>query len=225
MDALSDFVVAAEPAHLPDEALMLLRRDVLDSVGCAIAALDGEAVRLVRDQVESVGGQPRASLIGGGRSSVDQAALFNSVAVRYVDLLDTYLTPGGLCHPADNFGAMLAVSESTGASGAKFLLGAGGRVRGAVALLGIGAGDGPRAQPRTATRHLGCCRLRQATSAQCCADCQRHRDRGIGQCLARGDTLRARVELEGNFARHHRAARRVYDRVGATRHHRTARNL
>ena len=123
VDALADFVVAAEPAHLPDEALMLLRRNVLDSVGCAIAALDGETVRLVRDQIESVGGQPRASLIGGGRSSVDQAALFNSVAVRYVDLLDTYLTPGGLCHPADNFGAMLVVSESAGASGADFLLG------------------------------------------------------------------------------------------------------
>ncbi|PXW98524.1 MmgE/PrpD family protein [Mycolicibacterium moriokaense] len=123
VDALADFVVAAEPAHLPGEALMLLRRNVLDSVGCAIAALDGETVRLVRDQVESVGGQPRASLIGGGRSSVDQAALFNSVAVRYVDLLDTYLTPGGLCHPADNFGAMLAVSESVGASGAEFLIG------------------------------------------------------------------------------------------------------
>jgi 2-methylcitrate dehydratase len=123
VDALADFVVAAEPAHLPDDALMLLRRNVLDSVGCAIAALEGETVRAVRDQVESVGGQPRASLIGGGLSSVDQAALFNSVAVRYVDLLDTYLTPGGLCHPADNFGAMLAVAESAGASGTEFLLG------------------------------------------------------------------------------------------------------
>ena len=123
LDALADFVVAAEPAHLPEDALMLLRRNVLDSVGCAIAALDGETVRAVRDQVESVGGHPRASLIGGGRSSVDQAALFNSVAVRYVDLLDTYLTPGGLCHPADNFGAMLAVAESAEASGAEFLLG------------------------------------------------------------------------------------------------------
>ena len=123
VDALADFVVAADSAHRPDGAVMLLRRNVLDSLGCAIAALDGETVCLVRDQVESVGGQPRASLIGGGRSSVDQAALFNSVAVRYVDLLDTYLTPGGLCHPADNFGAMMAVAESAGASGADFLLG------------------------------------------------------------------------------------------------------
>src|ERR1700736_4400177 len=120
--ALADYGVAAEPAHLRDDSLILLRGNVLDSVGCAIAALDGETVRLVRDQVESVGGLPQASLIGGGRSSVDQAALFNSVAVRYVDLLDTYLAAGGLCHPADNFGAMLAVAESEGATGADFLL-------------------------------------------------------------------------------------------------------
>jgi 2-methylcitrate dehydratase len=122
VDELAQFVVSAEHAHVPGDAAMLLRRNALDSIGCAIAALDGETVRLVRDQVESAGGHPAASLIGGGCSTVDQAALFNSVAVRYVDLLDTYLTPGGLCHPADNFGALLAVAESAGCSGTEFLL-------------------------------------------------------------------------------------------------------
>ena len=122
LDELAEFVVAADWADLPPDAAMLLRRNVLDSVGDAIAALDGETVRLVREQIDSVGGQPQASLIGGGRSTTDQAALFNSVAVRYVDLLDTYLTPGGLCHPADNFGAILAVAESVGSSGVEFLL-------------------------------------------------------------------------------------------------------
>ncbi|MFW3114522.1 mmgE/PrpD family protein [Mycobacterium haemophilum DSM 44634] len=53
---------------------------------------------------------------------MDQAALFNAVLVRYPDLLDTYLTAGGLCHPADNFGAVLAVAEHVNASGADFLL-------------------------------------------------------------------------------------------------------
>lgn len=122
VDALAEFVVASDVGDLPAGAAMLLRRNVLDSVGCAVGALDGETVQLVREQVESVGGRPRASLIGGGMSTVDQATLFNSVAVRYLDLLDTYLTPGGLCHPADNFGAMLAVAESAQASGADFLL-------------------------------------------------------------------------------------------------------
>ena len=60
--------------------------------------------------------------MGGGRASVDQSAFFNAVLVRYPDLLDTYLTPGGLCHPADNFGAVLAVAEHAEASGADFLL-------------------------------------------------------------------------------------------------------
>jgi 2-methylcitrate dehydratase len=119
---LAEFVVAANWSDLPHDAAILFRRNVLDSLGDAIAALDGETVRVVRQQIESVGGQPHASLIGGGQSTTDQAALFNSVAVRYVDLLDTYLTPGGLCHPADNFGAMLSVAESEGSSGAEFLL-------------------------------------------------------------------------------------------------------
>ena len=99
-----------------------MRRNVLDSLGCAIAALDGETVRRCATRSKPSAVAPRASLIGGGRTTVDQAALFNSVAVRYLDLLDTYLTPGGLCHPADNFGALLAVAESVGAGGADFLL-------------------------------------------------------------------------------------------------------
>ncbi len=122
VEGLAEFVIGSSAADLPEDAAILLRRNVLDSLGCAIAALDGDTVRSVRDQVEFVGGQQRASLIGGGMSSVDQVALFNSVAVRYLDLLDTYLTPGGLCHPADNFGAILAVAESAGVDGGDFLL-------------------------------------------------------------------------------------------------------
>ena len=120
VDELAEFVLAARYTDIADPGA--LRRNVLDSLVCAIAALDGEAARSVRDQIEAVGGTPRASLIGIGATSVDQAALFNSVAVRYLDLLDTYLTPGGLCHPADNFGAILAVAESVRASGADLLL-------------------------------------------------------------------------------------------------------
>jgi len=34
------------------------------------------------------------TLIGGGKTSPDQAALFNSALVRYVDLLDSYMATG-----------------------------------------------------------------------------------------------------------------------------------
>src|SRR5882757_454872 len=123
VDEIGRFTAEATFSDISDGALAALKRNVLDSLGCAIAALDGEIIQTLRDQIDAVGSRPVATLIGGGRASTEQATLLNSVLVRYVDLLDTYLTPGGLCHPADNFGAMLAVSESAGASGADFLLG------------------------------------------------------------------------------------------------------
>jgi 2-methylcitrate dehydratase len=122
VDDLAEFVVAAKHSDLTEGSAKLLQRNILDSLGCAITALNGETVRAVRAQIESTAAAPHASMIGGGRTSVDQAALFNSVAVRYVDLLDTYLTPGGLCHPADNFGGVLAVAENAGVNGADFML-------------------------------------------------------------------------------------------------------
>jgi 2-methylcitrate dehydratase len=114
--------LVAEAALSDVTALATLKRNVLDSIACALGALDGELVGAVRAHAEQFGGRPTATLVGGGRTSVDQAAFFNAVLVRYPDLLDTFLTPGGLCHPADNFGAVFAVAEHTDASGADFLL-------------------------------------------------------------------------------------------------------
>jgi 2-methylcitrate dehydratase len=122
LDELAAFVLAARLTDMPEGVPILMRRNILDSVGCAIAALDGEVVRAVLDQIDVTSAAPVASMIGGGQTSVEHAALFNSVAVRYVDLMDTYLTPGGLCHPSDNFGAILAVAESVRATGSEFIL-------------------------------------------------------------------------------------------------------
>ena len=93
---------------------------MLDSAACALGALDGELIPAIRAQAEQFSSQPTTTFIGGGRTSVDQSTFFNSVLVRYPDLLDTFLTPGGLCHPADNFGAVLA--EHIDTTGADFLL-------------------------------------------------------------------------------------------------------
>jgi 2-methylcitrate dehydratase len=122
VDDLGYFVVDAGQADLTGQPRALLKRNVLDSIACAIGALDGELIAPIREQTEQFSGRPTATLVGGGRASVDQAAFFNAVLVRYPDLLDTYLTVGGLCHPADNFGAVLAVAEHVNASGADFLL-------------------------------------------------------------------------------------------------------
>jgi 2-methylcitrate dehydratase len=122
VDDLGYFVLDAGQADLTGQPRALLKRNVLDSIACAVGALDGELIAPIREQTEQFSGRPTATLVGGGRASVDQAAFFNAVLVRYPDLLDTYLTVGGLCHPADNFGAVLAVAEHVNAGGADFLL-------------------------------------------------------------------------------------------------------
>src|SRR5271166_3447104 len=122
VDDLAAFVVDAGPADLTERSRAMLKRNVLDSIACAVGSLDGELIGTLREHAEQFSGRPTATFVGGGRASVDQAAFFNTVLVRYPDLLDTYLTVGGLCHPADNFGAVLAVAEHVNASGADFLL-------------------------------------------------------------------------------------------------------
>jgi 2-methylcitrate dehydratase len=122
IDQLAEFVVGADQSDLSGQVLPTLKRNVLDSIACALGALDGELIPAIRAQAEQFSSRPTATFVGGGRASVDQAAFFNAVLVRYPDLLDTYLTPGGLCHPADNFGAVFAVAEHAGARGADFLL-------------------------------------------------------------------------------------------------------
>jgi 2-methylcitrate dehydratase len=122
VDKLAEFVVRADQSDLSTQVLPTLKRNVLDSIACALGALDGELIPAIRAHAEQFSSRPTATFVGGGRASVDQAAFFNAVLVRYPDLLDTYLTPGGLCHPADNFGAVFAVAEHAGARGADFLL-------------------------------------------------------------------------------------------------------
>jgi 2-methylcitrate dehydratase PrpD len=122
VDDLAGFVVAARQADLTGRPRAMLKRNVLDSIACAVGALDGQLIGTIRDHAEQFSGRASATLVGGGRASVDQAAFFNTVLVRYPDLLDTYLTAGGLCHPADNFGALLAMAEHVNAGGADFLL-------------------------------------------------------------------------------------------------------
>lgn len=122
VDELAGFVVGATASDLSTHPRELLKRNVLDSIACAIGSLDGELIPTIREHAGQFSGSASATLVGGGRASVDQAAFFNAVLVRYPDLLDTYLTIGGLCHPADNFGAVLAMAEHVSATGADFLL-------------------------------------------------------------------------------------------------------
>jgi 2-methylcitrate dehydratase len=122
VERIAAFAAAARPERLTPDIRQLFKRNILDSLGCAIAALPGPPFQALREQFEEYRASGRCTLIGGGKTSADQAALFNSGLVRYVDLLDSYMSPGGLCHPSDNFGTVLAAAEQAGASGEEFML-------------------------------------------------------------------------------------------------------
>ncbi len=122
VEQIAAFAAAARPERLTSNTRRLFKRNILDSIGCAIAALPGQPFQALREQFEEYRALGPCTLIGGGKTSPDQAALFNSGLVRYVDLLDSYMALGGLCHPSDNFGTVLAAAEQAGASGEGFML-------------------------------------------------------------------------------------------------------
>src|SRR6266436_3012459 len=122
VDAIAGFADRAVSTSLKPDARKLYKRNILDSLGCAISALPGAPFAALRQQFAEYRSDGSCTLIGGGKTAPDQAALFNSGLVRYVDLLDSYMSPGGLCHPSDNFGAILAAADHAKASGEDFML-------------------------------------------------------------------------------------------------------
>lgn len=123
VEELAKFVVSASWENISQEVQTALNIRVLDSLGCAIGALNGEPVRYIRRHIEEFGGSEMCTLIGGGKTAPDRAAFYNSALVRYLDFNDSYLSKGETCHPSDNLGAVLAAAEYADCSGREFLTG------------------------------------------------------------------------------------------------------
>ncbi len=118
---LSEFVSKASFSDISKEAVDQLKIRLLDSLGTAIGALEGEPVQSIRNMIDDFGGNEMSTLIGGGMTTPDRAALYNSGLVRYLDYNDSYLAKGETCHPSDNIGSILAAGEYSGKSGKEFL--------------------------------------------------------------------------------------------------------
>jgi 2-methylcitrate dehydratase len=78
VEQLAAFVVRASYDELSAAARDQLKIRILDSLGCAIGALNGEPIQLVRALTEDLGGASHCTLIGGGRTARDRAAFYNS---------------------------------------------------------------------------------------------------------------------------------------------------
>jgi 2-methylcitrate dehydratase len=121
VEELARFVCRSRWEQISQPAREQLALRVLDSLGVALGALDGEPVAMVREQVREFGGAPLCTLIGAGKSAPDRAAFYNGALVRYLDFNDSYLAPGETCHPSDNLAPVLAAAEYAHADGRTLL--------------------------------------------------------------------------------------------------------
>ncbi len=121
VEQLAAFVRRMQYEDLSSDARQQLKIRILDALGCAFGALEAPPIKMLRTHLDDFGGQPLASLIGGGKTAPDRAALYNSALVRYLDYNDSYIAKHETCHPSDSLGAVLAASEYAGQSGKEFL--------------------------------------------------------------------------------------------------------
>lgn len=114
---LAAFVCRSAYEDLSETTREQLKIRILDSLGCAVGALEGEPVQIIRRYLAEFESQGKCTLIGGGFSSPDSAAFHNGALVRYLDFNDAYLAKGETCHPSDNLAAILAGAEYADCSG------------------------------------------------------------------------------------------------------------
>ncbi|MFP3434632.1 MmgE/PrpD family protein, partial [Paraburkholderia sp. SIMBA_061] len=74
VERIGRFADVAHVSHLTPQTRHLLKRNILDSLGCAIAALPGSPFKALREQFDEYRSGGTCTLIGGGSTSPDQAA-------------------------------------------------------------------------------------------------------------------------------------------------------
>jgi 2-methylcitrate dehydratase PrpD len=120
---LASFVVRTQLDDLPPDLLHQARRCTVDCLGVALGATAHPSVQMLLDVVETLGGQPQATIWGTGRrSSITQAALVNGYQAHLLDYDDSYVPEITVLHGnAPIIPAALGVGEWRSCSGRDYL--------------------------------------------------------------------------------------------------------
>jgi len=120
---MADFAINLNYEDIPAPELKEAKRFLLDSVGCALAAVDNEDMAAIYRFVDKLGGTPEASLIGtGAKTNAANAALMNSLLVRALDYNDIYWEQDP-SHPSDIIFGAISPAEALGKGGKDALVG------------------------------------------------------------------------------------------------------
>lgn len=110
----ADYVLNTPYDAIAPEAIAEAKRRLMDSLGCAMGAMNSKPATVARTLALTAGmtaPNHGATVIGTPhRSTPDWAAFANGVLFRYLDFNDTYLSKEP-AHPSDNIAAILAVAQ------------------------------------------------------------------------------------------------------------------
>lgn len=119
---MSQFALDLKYQDIPDESIWEAKRFLLDSMGCALAAVNNEDMGAIYRVIEKLGGTPEATLIGRkDKTNASNAALMNCLLTRAMDYNDIYWEEDP-SHPSDIIGAALAAAEANGKNGKEALV-------------------------------------------------------------------------------------------------------
>ena len=121
VERLTSYAASVEYEDLPSEVVRQVKRLVIDSMGCGLAAGDAPPVRAARELALEAHGSAPATLLGSTDTTTpDMAAFVNGAMVRYLDFNDSY-NGKDIAHPSDNIPAVLAAAEAHGRSGRELI--------------------------------------------------------------------------------------------------------
>ncbi|HCM83482.1 MAG TPA: MmgE/PrpD family protein [Alphaproteobacteria bacterium] len=139
---IAEVAARSSEVQLTEKVKDMVINRIIDNAAIALAAINEEAVTVMREKTLASAGTGLASIYGmPGKFGVSQAAYVNAGAVRFRDQDDTYLA-AEYSHPDDNISPILAVAQQMGCSGEDVMRGIAVAYEIHVALVGTGSGTG-----------------------------------------------------------------------------------
>lgn len=118
---ISRFALNAQYEAIGQASIEQLKRHLLDALGSLIYAAPKPAIQKLVRQLQEMGEGGKCKVPLLGQLPYDRAAQLYTALIRYPDFMDNFMGKEATCHPSDNIGPLLAVSQFKPTSGRDFL--------------------------------------------------------------------------------------------------------
>lgn len=120
-ELMADFGLNTRWEDIPGDVIDQLKRHLLDSFASMIFALPTKTMQKLYRQIRFFGEGGNCKVPVPGNIALDRAAQVYTALIRYPDFMDNFLGKKATCHPSDNIGSLLAISQLNNAGGKELL--------------------------------------------------------------------------------------------------------